>query len=308
MLGLSQFIHSNQIEDYMKNIRSTAALLGISALGAAAMAAEEPAQAAATTPATTVQPAEQAKATDAAKTAAKPDAATMKKQVGYVIGHGLGQQLAQVDSSFSLDDIDTDSLLRGIKDGMKNAIADDMSQQAVAPSLEAFRNMLQERHAERAKNNLEAGKKFMQENAKKNGVKTTKSGLQYEVLEPGGDVKYDAKKFGDSPDAKVSYEGRLIDGTVFDKSEGAVTFNVGRVVPGFSEALKTMPVGAKWRIVIPAEQAYGEEGPGVIGPNSTLIFDLKLEDLQPAKEQEAPMQLTPEMLQQLQQAQGLQGK
>ncbi len=287
----------------MKNIRSTAALLGISAFGAVVMAAEEPAQTSAPS-----APAPAAQKEDAAKPAAKPDAETMKKQVGYVIGHGLGQQLAQVDSSFSLDDIDTESMLRGVKDGMKNKIADDMSQQAVAPSLEAFRNMLQQRHAELAKNNLEAGKKFMQENAKKDGVKTTESGLQYEVLEPGGDVKYDAKKFGDSPDAKVSYEGRLIDGTVFDKSEEPITFNVGRVVPGFSEALKTMPVGAKWRVVIPADQAYGEDGPGVIGPNSTLIFDLKLEDLQPAKEQDAPLQLTPEMLQQLQQAQGIQGK
>lgn len=296
----------------MKNIRSTVALLGISAFGATALAAEESAPASAPsvqpTPAATAQPAGQAKAEDAAKPAAKPDTATMKKHVGYVIGHGLGQQLTQVDSSFSLDDIDTDSLLRGIKDGMKNKIDDDMSQQTVAPSLEAFRNMLQERRAERAKNNLEAGKKYMEENAKKQGVTTTKSGLQYEVLEPGGDVKHDAKKFGNSPDAKVSYEGRLIDGTVFDKSEEPITFNVGRVVPGFSEALKTMPVGAKWRVVIPADQAYGEDGPGVIGPNATLIFDLKLEELMPAKEQEAPMQLTPEMLQQLQQAQGSQGK
>lgn len=296
----------------MKNIRSTAALLGLSALGAAALAAEQPAQAPAPSPAAqptpAAQSAEPAKTEDAAQPAPKPDAATMKKHVGYVIGHGLGQQLAQVDSSFALDDIDTDSLLRGIKDGMKNKIADDMSQQTVAPSLEAFRDMLQERRAERAKNNLEAGKKFMAENAKKQGVTTTKSGLQYEVLEPGGDVKYDAKKFGDSPDAKVSYEGRLIDGTVFDKSEEPITFNVGRVVPGFSEALKMMPVGAKWRVVIPADQAYGEDGPGVIGPNATLIFDLKLEDLMPAKEQDAPLQLTPEMLQQLQQAQGIQGK
>lgn len=296
----------------MKNIRSTAALLGLSALGAAALAAEEPAQAPAPSPsaqpAPTAQPAEQSKAEDAAKPAPKPDAATMKKHVGYVVGHGLGQQLAQVDPSFSLADIDTDSLLRGIKDGMNNKIADDMSQQTVAPSLEAFRDMLQERRAERAKNNLEAGKKFMEENAKKKGVTTTKTGLQYEVLEPGSGVKYDAKKFGDSPDAKVSYEGRLIDGTVFDKSEEPITFNVGRVVPGFSEALKTMPVGAKWRVVIPADQAYGEDGPGVIGPNATLIFDLKLEELMPAKEQEAPLQLTPEMLQQLQQAQGIQGQ
>lgn len=297
----------------MKNIRSTAALLGLSALGAAALAAEEPAQTPAPSSSTqpapaAAQPAEQSKAEDAAKSAPKPDAATMKKHVGYVIGHGLGQQLAQVDASFSLDDIDSDSLLRGIKDGMNNKIADDMSQQTVAPSLEAFRDMLQERRAERAKNNLEAGKKFMEENAKKQGVTTTKSGLQYEVLEKGSDVKYDAKKFGDSPDAKVSYEGRLIDGTVFDKSEEPITFNVGRVVPGFSEALKTMPVGAKWRVVIPADQAYGEDGPGVIGPNATLIFDLKLEELMPAKEQEAPLQLTPEMLQQLQQAQGIQGQ
>lgn len=283
----------------MKNIRSTVALMGLSAFGAVVMAAEDPAQTPAPAPAPAAETPAQAPA---------PDAATMKKQVGYVIGHGFGQQLAQVDSTFSLDDIDTESLLRGVKDGMKNTIADDMSQEAVTPSLEAFRKMLQDRHAELAKKNLEAGKKFMEENAKKEGVKTTKSGVQYQVLEPGGKEQYDEKKHGDSPDAKVSYEGRLIDGTVFDKSAEPITFNVGRVVPGFSEALKMMPIGAKWRVVIPADQAYGEDGPGVIGPNATLIFDLKLEDLQPAKQQEAPLQLTPEMIQQLQQAQGMQQK
>ena len=112
--------------------------------------------------------------------------------------------------------------------------------------------------------------------AKKDGVVTTESGLQYEILTPGGEEKYDAAKHGDAPTAEVMYKGTLVDGTVFDQSKQPIKFNIRQVIPGFTEALKLMPVGAKWRVTIPADLAYGANGPGSIGPNSTLIFEMEL--------------------------------
>jgi FKBP-type peptidyl-prolyl cis-trans isomerase len=123
--------------------------------------------------------------------------------------------------------------------------------------------------------NLEAGNAFLEENKGREGVKTTASGLQYEVITEGT---------GPIPSAedrvRVHYHGTLIDGTVFDSSvergEPAV-FGVGQVIPGWTEALQLMPVGSKWKIYVPSELAYGERGAGAdIGPNTTLIFEVEL--------------------------------
>jgi FKBP-type peptidyl-prolyl cis-trans isomerase FklB len=117
-------------------------------------------------------------------------------------------------------------------------------------------------------------KPFLAANVKKDGVKTTASGLQYKVIKSGT---------GPSPKptdtVKVHYTGTLIDGTVFDSSVQRgepATFPVNGVIPGWTEALQLMKVGDKWQLVIPAKLAYGEEGPGPIGPNSTLIFEVEL--------------------------------
>ena len=121
-----------------------------------------------------------------------------------------------------------------------------------------------------------AGEKFLAENAKKPGVKVLPSGLQYKVIKAGqGEVP----KATD--EVEVIYEGRLIDGTVFDatsKHGGAKTdkFRAGNLIKGWTEALTTMPVGSKWQLYIPYELAYGERQAGQIPPYSTLIFDLEL--------------------------------
>jgi len=128
---------------------------------------------------------------------------------------------------------------------------------------------------QKAEENAKAGKAFLQENAKKPGVKTTKSGLQYLVLKEGK---------GKSPSAnsnvRVHYEGRLIDGTVFDSSiarQQPVDFRTTQVITGWTEGLQLMKVGAKYRFFIPADLAYGQIGSGdIIEPNSTLIFDIEL--------------------------------
>ena len=123
--------------------------------------------------------------------------------------------------------------------------------------------------------NAAAGKAFLEENGKRVEVNVTPSGLQYEVLEEGTGKQPSA---GDN--VTVHYTGKLIDGTVFDSSvdRGApATFGVTQVLPGWVEALQMMKEGAKWRLFIPSNLAYGPNGAGnIIGPNSTLIFDVEL--------------------------------
>ncbi len=121
----------------------------------------------------------------------------------------------------------------------------------------------------------DAGAAFLAENAKKEGVKTTASGLQYQVINSGTG---ETPKLSDT--VKVHYHGTLIDGTVFDSSVQRgqpITFPVGAVIPGWVEALQLMKVGDKWRLFIPARLAYGEQSPSpAIPPNSVLIFDVEL--------------------------------
>jgi FKBP-type peptidyl-prolyl cis-trans isomerase len=135
--------------------------------------------------------------------------------------------------------------------------------------------------------NKEAGKKFLEENAKRPGVTTTASGLQYEVLKAGTGPKPTAQS-----QVKVHYEGTTIDGKVFDSSVKRgepVTFGVGQVIKGWTEALQLMPVGSKWKIYIPSELAYGEQAAGAnIKPNSVLIFEVELLDIEPAAANPAP--------------------
>jgi FKBP-type peptidyl-prolyl cis-trans isomerase len=122
--------------------------------------------------------------------------------------------------------------------------------------------------------NLKAGEAFLAANAKKEGVKTTASGLQYKVINSGTGP---SPKLTDT--VKVHYHGTLIDGTVFDSSvrrNMPVTFSVNGVIPGWTEALQLMKVGDKWQLVIPSKLAYGEQGPPSIGPNSVLIFEVEL--------------------------------
>lgn len=127
-----------------------------------------------------------------------------------------------------------------------------------------------------AQENLEAGNKFLEENKAREGVTTTESGLQYEIITEGTGEK---PKDGDQ--VRVHYHGTLTDGTVFDSSVDRgepIVFGVNQVIPGWTEALKMMPVGSKWKIYVPADLAYGKNPRpgGVIKPNMTLIFDVEL--------------------------------
>jgi FKBP-type peptidyl-prolyl cis-trans isomerase len=128
--------------------------------------------------------------------------------------------------------------------------------------------------------NKEAGQKFLADNGKRAGVTTTASGLQYEVIKTGTGPKPKAENT-----VKVHYHGTTIDGTVFDSSVERgepVTFGLGQVIKGWTEALQLMPVGSKWKIYIPSELGYGEQAAGPkIKPNSVLIFEVELISIEP---------------------------
>lgn len=136
-------------------------------------------------------------------------------------------------------------------------------------------DMLFQRNQKKAAENLEAGQQFLAENAKKEGVVGLESGLQYQVLQMGTGIRPTA-----SDNVTCHYHGTVIDGTVFDSSVQRgepATFPLNRVIKGWTEGLQLMPAGSKFRFFIPPHLAYGERAvSAVIGPNSTLIFDVEL--------------------------------
>lgn len=226
--------------------------------------------------------------------------------ISYFIGYDFAQALTRDFNALQADDILEAPFFAGVDAAIGNKLPEQYNDPSYTmPYMLGLDKMFNERIAQAGQANLAAGQAFLAENAKKEGVVTTESGLQYKVLNAGTGEKYDAKKLGENALCSVTYEGRLIDGRVFDAAETPVEFPINGVVPGFSEALKLMPVGSEWEIYIPAELGYGEQAPAVIGANSVLIFKLKLEGLKEAKGSAAnPIELTPEILEQLQQ-QGL---
>lgn len=195
------------------------------------------------------------------------------EKIGYSFGYLMGRSNAD-----TLKDLDLDAFSQGLKTaaaGQKSSLSDEEMTQV----LTQYKRQSDAKELivlkQKAEENAKAGTAFLQENAKKPGVKTTKSGLQYLVLKEGK---------GKSPSAnsnvRVHYEGRLIDGTVFDSSiarQQPVDFRTTQVITGWTEGLQLMKVGAKYRFFIPADLAYGQIGSGdIIEPNSTLIFDIEL--------------------------------
>lgn len=199
-----------------------------------------------------------------------------KKVMSYLIGQNLSRVLPQMLPGLEVEDLVSECIGMGLIDAMQQKVDPAFINEKVEEHQKSFIRMLQTRADKKSDANLEAGKIYMAENGKKPGVTTTASGLQYEVITPGNGESYDEAKHGDAPTAEVMYKGTLIDGTVFDASKQPVKFNIRQVIPGFTEALKLMPVGAKWKVTIPANLAYGANGPGSIGPNSTLIFEMEL--------------------------------
>lgn len=162
-----------------------------------------------------------------------------------------------------------------VYEGKKPEMTYEQAKQTVQEFFMQLEKEMQEANQKAAKQNREIGEAFLSENAKREGVKTTASGLQYEVLESGNGAQPTA-----NDRVEVHYTGKLIDGTVFDSSvERGVpaTFCVTQVIPGWVEALQLMHEGDQWRLYIPSDLAYGPNGAGgLIGPDTTLIFDVQL--------------------------------
>ena len=200
--------------------------------------------------------------------------ATKKDKVSYMIGMQMGKSLEQVK-----DEVDVDVIAKTIKATLagEKLLMDDKQAQQVA---QAFGQEMQAKQIAKmmaeAKKNKEDGEKFLAENAKKPGVKTTPSGLQYQAITEGT-----GPKPKDTDIVKVHYKGTLLDGKTFDSSYDRgtpATFPLGGVIPGWREGLALMPVGSKYKLWIPASIGYGEAGTqgGPIGPNATLVFEVEL--------------------------------
>ena len=195
-------------------------------------------------------------------------------KLSYALGMSMGHNFKGTGIK-TLNSADFAAGVASVYDGVKPEMTFDEAKRIVN---EYFAKLEAEMQAEAAKQgevNRKNGEAFLTENAKREGIKVTESGLQYEVLESG---KGDSPKASDN--VEVHYTGKLIDGTVFDSSvERGVpaSFGVTQVIPGWVEALQLMHEGDKWGLYIPSDLAYGPNGAGgVIGPNMTLIFDVEL--------------------------------
>ena len=185
----------------------------------------------------------------------------------------MGSQLAPAESH-----IDMDAFLAGIRDGMAGndpAVPQDQIQTALQSLSERVNAEETERRSAEGDANAAEGEAFLAENASKEGITVTESGLQYEVLREG-----EGPSPGPQDQVRIHYKGTLIDGTQFDSSYDRgepATFGVSGVISGFSEGLQLMAVGSHYRFFIPSELGYGPGGSGrTIGPNATLIFEVEL--------------------------------
>jgi FKBP-type peptidyl-prolyl cis-trans isomerase len=215
--------------------------------------------------------------------AGSPDVESFEQKSSYVIGQGMGRQMAN-------DQIEVDlaAFNRGLEDGLagnESLISEEEAMQ-VMRELQAKVQLTQAQQREGmmaqldslAVKNREEGEAYLADNAALEGVVTTPSGLQYRVLSAGDGPKPKA-----TDNVRVNYKGTLLDGTEFDSSErsgGPVTFKVNELIAGWTEALQLMNVGSRYWLVVPSNLGYGERGSGqLIGPNATLVFELELVEI-----------------------------
>lgn len=191
-------------------------------------------------------------------------------KISYALGLSIGNNFL----TSGIKDLKVEDFIKGVNDVFSEKTPEISYDEAKQIINDYFVKL----QSEQVKLNKEAGEEFLRINKEKAGVITLPSGLQYEILKKGSGSKPKA-----ADKVKCHYHGTLVNGTVFDSSvqrgEPAV-FGVSQVIPGWVEALQLMETGSKWRLFIPSGLAYGEHGAGdVIGPNSTLIFDVELLDI-----------------------------
>lgn len=190
-----------------------------------------------------------------------------------MIGMDVGQSLLQIK-----DEVDVEIMARAVSDvlaGRETALSREEANRVREAFMQRLQQEMAAKRAKLAEENKKAGEAFLAENRKREGVKVTASGLQYEVIKEGNGRKPSA-----TDQVKVHYVGTLIDGTKFDSSRDRgqpAVFPLNGVIPGWTEGLQLMSEGSIYKLYIPAELAYGEQGTqGLIGPNATLIFEVEL--------------------------------
>jgi FKBP-type peptidyl-prolyl cis-trans isomerase FkpA/FKBP-type peptidyl-prolyl cis-trans isomerase FklB len=197
---------------------------------------------------------------------------TDAQKLGYIIGMDVGNSLKQQGA-----DVDIDALLAAVRDtytGAELAMTPEEAATIREEYIAKMRAAAEEAQKNMAATNAAEGDKFLLENARKDGVQVTDSGLQYQVITMG-----DGAKPAATDQVTVHYRGTLLNGTEFDSSYSRnqpATFGLNQVIPGWTEGLQLMPVGSKFKFFIPSNLAYGANGPPSIGPNATLVFEVEL--------------------------------
>lgn len=217
--------------------------------------------------------------TSTTQSAPEPELTENSQKVSYGMGLVLGERMRN-----DLPDLQMDQFLQGIEHGHAgDEEAKRMTREEIQTALMEYQQKLQEEQVAQmeqlAEENKAAGETFLAENGQRDGVVTTESGLQYEVLAEGD---------GDKPTAadmvKVHYTGELLSGEVFDSSRDRgepVTFGLTQVIAGWTEGLQLMNEGSRYKLYIPSDLAYGPGGNRGIGPNETLVFDVELLEINP---------------------------
>jgi len=263
----------------MKRLTTLSALLLLVSVAGTARAADpKAAPAKPAPPPAAAKPATPPAAQPAAPAPAGPPSPganwSLEEKAGYIIGLNLGNNLRTQEIPVTADQI-----IKGLRDGLGNAKA-QLADTEIQATMTEFQQQMMARQQAKTEKNKKAGEDFLAANKAKPGVKTTASGLQYEVIKEGT---------GPTPKATdkvtVNYKGSLLDGKVFDSSYDRgqpVTFGVGQVIPGWVEGLQLMKVGSKYKLTIPSALGYGENGAGnTIPPNSVLQFEVELLKIEP---------------------------
>lgn len=195
---------------------------------------------------------------------------TTEQRASYGIGLQMGDQL----SRGSFEGLDPNAVAAGLIDILEGN-QPKVGHSEINAAFQEMQERMQAAQKEQGKAAIEEGEKFLADNAKRDGVTVTDSGLQYEIITEGTGEKPTA-----ASTVSTHYHGTLINGEVFDSSVERgqpAQFPVGGVIAGWTEALQLMPVGSKWRLFVPYNLAYGEQGAGgAIGPYTTLIFEVEL--------------------------------
>jgi FKBP-type peptidyl-prolyl cis-trans isomerase FkpA len=214
----------------------------------------------------------------------KIELTTDVQKEAYSVGGSIGKYMSghikeQEELGFA---VDRAMVIKGFSDGLGEEM--QLTEEEMQTVLQNLDKKLNDKRLEQAETlaakSIAEGKKFLEDNKAKQGVTTTESGLQYEVLEAGNGEKPVAEDT-----VEVHYRGTLVDGTEFDSSYArgeTAKFPLNRVIPGWTEGVQLMPVGAKYKFVIPSELAYGERDTGTIPANSTLVFEVELVSVEKA--------------------------